>query len=56
MDQTPFSRRLNIPKGKPIDKEFPTSARIALGYLLADLNSKQFLANKHDVFLELNRL
>jgi hypothetical protein len=50
-------RRLEVrSSSRPIDSDFPASARNALAYVLTDLNEKGFLVGEHDVILELNRL
>ncbi|MDR3577851.1 MAG: hypothetical protein P4L50_28645 [Anaerolineaceae bacterium] len=56
MHQTSFPQRFGTPKGTPIDKDFPSSARIALCYILLDLNTKQYLVKEESVLIEINRL
>jgi hypothetical protein len=48
-------RRLGQHVGKPIIEDFPQTARIALCYLLDEINSKGYLVSEKTVIRELNR-
>lgn len=51
-----FKQRMGIDQGKPIENDFPKSARTALTYLLVDLDDKGYLIDKKRVLRELNRI
>ncbi len=55
-NQSNFKQRIGVEQGKPIENEFPQSARTALAYLFADLDDKGFLIEKKRVLRELNRI
>jgi hypothetical protein len=56
MNKIPFSKKFSKNNEKLIDDDFPESARIALSYIFADLNKKQFLENEESIYLEINRI
>jgi hypothetical protein len=51
-----ISSRLGRTPGKIIDNDFPSTARTALNYLLADLQEKGYLVNTGVILRELNRI
>lgn len=51
----PFNQRFGIESAKPIDNDFPASARIALAHLMDDLNNKSALREQSVVLNELLR-
>lgn len=40
----------------PVDNDFPNRAKIALGYVIVDLQEKGYLVGEKDILLELNRI
>jgi hypothetical protein len=48
--------RLGLTEKKPIDGEFPASARTALFYVLVDLVRKGYIIDRKDVIFELKRI
>jgi len=55
MFKTSFNQRFGLEQAKPIDGDFPESARIALAYLIVDLNNKHYLTQYDYLFTELSR-
>ncbi|MCP3683480.1 MAG: hypothetical protein GY861_12405 [bacterium] len=55
MTNIPFSQRFGFEESKQIADDFPESAKLALGYLLADLQSKRYLVPYSDMVNELAR-
>jgi hypothetical protein len=56
MTYSSLSQRLGKNPGKAIDNDFPSTARTALVYLLADLHDKGYLVDSNVVIRELNRI
>lgn len=46
MNKVPISQRLGLENAKPIYDDFPESARVALGYLLADLVDRGYTISR----------
>ncbi len=51
-----ITSRLGKTPGKIIDNDFPSTARTALSYLLADLHEKRYLVDLSVILRELNRI
>jgi len=49
-------QRIGKVQGKPIDSDFPATARTALSYVLKDLDQRFYLVSRDAVILELNRI
>jgi hypothetical protein len=56
MTYSSLSQRLGKNPGKAIDNDFPSTARTAFCYLLADLYDKGFLVDSNVIIRELNRI
>jgi hypothetical protein len=56
MTEYSLPKRIGIPPKKPIENDFPSSARTALCYLLVDLHDKSYLDPTEIVIRELNRI
>jgi hypothetical protein len=55
MENVPFKQRLGTGPEKVIENDFPIDARIALAYILVDLDSKSYLRDRDSIFNELYR-
>jgi hypothetical protein len=56
MSEIPFIQRFGLAQSKPIDDDFPKSARIALAYLLWDLVEREYVESWRGVHKELGRV
>jgi hypothetical protein len=55
MNKLPFGQRFGFEQSKPIDDDFPESARVALAYLLDNLVHKGYVSSWREVYDELHR-